>query len=482
MFIIKVCGSLWKIRIQLFGLLYFTLYLIGLNRYAGSAFSYNLFSVVFLIMLVSGFVRHFSYGYVFLVVMLWLGFWLKMTFHLWIEYPYQESIGLFDGSSNSWDEVLAAATAGATGVIAGRLLFIKMGKVTSPDICVATRKTFPILDYYSRWRWKSWLVLFVLFIGIVILNLTLGIIQVGLVPRTILPWPLNALISWFLTYGIFIFIVTFLWWDILLQRDARFALYMVAIESFFSATSLLSRGAYLFHVVPTYWAAFNNKKMIMKISIKSIILLGFVVISLFIISFSLSNIYREYIYSDKPVEANKISGIGGVISRLAVDRWIGLEGMMVIQAQPNKSANLLLDGLREKREIGKNTMYVELSRPVYYSVVDKSKFQFTEIPGPIAFWWYSGSLWMVMVGLFILVVFVQGAEILVMKLTSNPILCAVLGGLMANTVAQFGVAPRSSMSQIFTTGAGVLLIGFIQSPKLVNLISNYFRISKNKNI
>jgi hypothetical protein len=258
---------------------------------------------------------------------------------------------------------------------------------------------------------------------------------------------------------------------------------MVAMEGFFSATSLLSRGAYIFHVAPTYLSAYLNKKMLVGCYFNRMLKLGIVAISLFLLSLYLSGIYREKIYSDKPIEEigiSGISGIGGIITRLAVDRWIGLEGLMVVQSNNNKSDRLILEGLMEKREIGKNTMYMEMSRPVYYSVVDKTKFQFTEIPGPVAFWWYSGSLWMVGLGLFFLTIFTLVMENMVVKINKNPILSAVLGGLVANTVAQFGVAPMSSLTQIMVTVVGITLIGLVQSHALGNWIVSAFSRSKHR--
>jgi hypothetical protein len=102
---------------------WFTLFIGGVTHYSGSWLTYTIFSLVFLTMLISGFYRQISYGYLFLVAMLWLGFWLKLTVHLLVDYPFNESIGLFDKSASAWDEVLLVATMGGIGVLLGRIIY-----------------------------------------------------------------------------------------------------------------------------------------------------------------------------------------------------------------------------------------------------------------------------------------------------------------------------------------------------------------------
>ena len=71
-----------------------------------------MFSFLFLVMLISGFYRQVNCGYIFFVVMLCLVFWLKLTVHLLVDYPFGEPVGFFDGTPAAWGKVLLAATVG----------------------------------------------------------------------------------------------------------------------------------------------------------------------------------------------------------------------------------------------------------------------------------------------------------------------------------------------------------------------------------
>jgi hypothetical protein len=434
----------------------------GLIHYSGSALVYALFSFVFLAMLLSGLFMQAGYGYLFLVVMLWLGFWLKVTVHLWLDYPYRESIGLFDGSGASWDQVLFIASMGALGVIAARLLFrwMNWGGDTSA-IAAMTVKQMPILEWYAKWRRFLWCGLILSCAAVAIINAMLGIMQVGLAPRTILPWPSNALIAWLLGTGFSLGVATLLWWDVLLGRGISIARYGVLLEAFLSTVTMLSRGAYVFHAVPQIFALLKNKKVVTAGSMKGWILFVIAFFGLFLVSAPLVNTLRAHHYSNAPL----MEGGGGLnaLTGLLVDRWVGAEGLMVVEAYPAKDMKLLWRGLQERRQIGSDTMYVEMSRPKYYGMVDKEKYQFTEIPGAMAFLFYSGQVWIVVAGMILLTGIVLGSEILVLRVSFNPILCALWGGVAANMVAQMGVAPLSSLIPILETVVAVLLIGYIQS-------------------
>lgn len=80
------------------------LFMLGLSGYSGSIITYVLFSIITGAMLVTGFRQKISYGYLFLTVFLWLGFWLKLTIHTVLSYPFVEPVGSFLGGAGAWDE------------------------------------------------------------------------------------------------------------------------------------------------------------------------------------------------------------------------------------------------------------------------------------------------------------------------------------------------------------------------------------------
>jgi hypothetical protein len=96
--------------------------------------------------------------------------------------------------------------------------------------------------------------------------------------------------------------------------------------------------------------------------------------------------------------------------------------------------------------------------------------QFAALPGSIAFLLLSGSLWFVIGGMLILSLVLLFFERLVLRLTSNPLICALIGLAMANTIAQMGVAPKQDIPYYLMICMAVFFIYFIQSQRLAGLL------------
>jgi hypothetical protein len=518
-------------------LFWFTLFWGGFLGYQGSKFVYVIFSLFFLAMLASGFYRQVSYGYLFLVIFLWLGFWLKLTVHLIIDYPFGEPIGSFNGSAGSWDEVLQVAIVASLGVVMGRIIY---GLTRRKSTMLISEGNYKVPAWYAPLRGWVWAFVMAIIIGLAIFNSLYGIHQIGLVPRTILLWPLNAMISWMVSTGSAMGIATLLWWDISLKKNISLPIYAILAESFFSTVSLLSRGVYIFHVVPQMLAIFQNRQTIVGLSRSRVLLIIGVLISLFIFSFSAVNSLRDYLYPQPKdfIVKNKILSRlevldGGVervkkmikkgdqqedhlkallqektdlekklyeqntlnkfraldldeikllfeksvdqmnvffvhILQLSIDRWIGLEGVMAISSYEGMNSALFLNALIERREIGKSTLYQEVCNS-HYRHLDMSKYQFASLSGSVAFFYYSGSLLLVMLGMVVFSVLILISESLIHLLTSNLILCAFYGFAAANFAAQFGVAPRQSITYFGMIFFAAMTIWFVQSFSLSKL-------------
>jgi hypothetical protein len=454
------------------------LFVVGLFKYPGSALMYTLFSVVYLGVLISGFVRQVSYGYMFLSTMLWLGFWMKLTVHLWLSYPFVEPVGLFKSSQVSWDQVLLVATLGGAGLFVGRLIYALFRR---PSTLVVDSQQIWVPDWYSGIRRGLWTVLIVSCIVLALVNATLGIGQAGLVPRTILVFPMNALIYWLLSYGLALAVASLLWWDVCQERKISLVVYAVLLESLLSSISLLSRATYVFHTVPMLTALFKSRKIIVSFSGKKTLLLLVMFVVLLFGSLRAVNALRAQHYSDKQISLHQrwealsqtdttslwraaqpdiSSMFRGV--QFFIDRWVGLEGIMAVQSYPGKSMDLFVQQLTERSRDGKHSVYQEISL-AHYRFMDLSKFRFSSLPGPIAFLYSSDSLWLVFIGMFIFCIVVLAGEYLVHIMTYNPIVSALWGGMMANAVAQIGVAPIGLVKFIALMVGGIVTIYIIQS-------------------
>ena len=117
--------------------------------------------------------------------------------------------------------------------------------------------------------------------------------------------------------------------------------------------------------------------------------------------------------SDQSIELNKLNFDGAVnlgsvifqrISHLVVDRWIGIEGVMAVVAYPKKNIELFVYALQERRVRGKSDIYTSNISQSGFFDSDAKKYQYASIPGPIAFFYYTGSLLLLVVGVVILLV------------------------------------------------------------------------------
>jgi hypothetical protein len=267
----------------------------SMQAYGGSKFAFASFSVTFMAMLWVAFYKEFNYGYFFLSVLLFLGFWVKLVHHLMFPAPYLESVGSFSHSSAAWDEVLWVAIASAMGLIFARLISVALaGFFRSRDTHKYSGVKVPVW-YVSR-RKFLWVGVLVLIVFFSMVNATLGINQIGLAPRTILTYPLNALISWMLNFGLVTIITTFLWWDVNVNRVPLLSLYVVLVEALFSSVSMLSRGVFIFHVIPQLTAYYRNRKRIRSLTRWQTLSIVLVVALFFAFGFSIVDTLRGYYY------------------------------------------------------------------------------------------------------------------------------------------------------------------------------------------
>ncbi|MEI7482587.1 MAG: hypothetical protein WCK75_09590 [Elusimicrobiota bacterium] len=464
----------------LFTLAWLILSVLALAHYPGSKLIYSVFSIAFFCMLAGGLYKQDSYGYMFLTIFMWLGFWLKFTVGTIIGAKYAEAIGAFIPTPANLDNILGIAILAAFAVIVAGFLcrFIPGGAA----YCSAKQDTCP--PWYPRFRKWLWLGLWLCIILIPVVNTVLGINQIGLTPRTILHWPLNFLIAWFLGIGLSMGVVTLLWWDILAKRGPLQGLFAVLAEAAISSTSLLSRGTFLWHVLPAAAASAKNfKELFSAISKIKIFMAGCAAALLFAVSFTMANTMRQYFYSADVVsvlsskggndyKGNNVQGLTLAIkgfstefkdffqkaSSMAIGRWIGVEGVMAVAAYPIKGRDTFLKALMEKRELGKADFYQSVCQS---GVGDDLYFQVGSLPGFVAFLYYSGSLLVVFLGVLLLTLAIRLSEAGVGYLTGNPFMCSLWGLAAANTAAQLS-APRQMLPYFSAIICALIFIHLIQ--------------------
>lgn len=463
-----------------------SLFLSGLQHYVGSKTLFTLFSLVSLALLFSGLYRTASFGYLFLSVFMWLGFWFKLTtnFLLLGYFPFGESVGNFNSSADAWDMVLYVAMAGSLGLILGG------------EICRAFRpKIYARVEWARAPSWyhavRKWLWVCIIVATIVgaVFNTIFGIHQVGVAPRTFLPWPTHALLAWFLNIGAALMIAVLVCWDVALRKNIGLPVYAMLGEAFITTVSIISRAAFSFHVISQVIAMYQRKDITQQYSRKQLLFFVAAVAFLLFSSIAAVSFLRDFQYAGsmatpapEPVSVSTLASKNAstlpaepdgqpgkmvssfrwiLIHQLVVNRWIGIEGAMAISSYAEKNNTLLGSMLVEKREIGKVTAYQEVSKSGYQT--PDAKFQFGSMPGMSGFLYYSGSLWVVFAGMIGIAIFVFLSERIIFWMTSNPIICSLYGMFLANTVAQFGMTPRQDVPQYLMIYIFVAGIWFIQN-------------------
>lgn len=449
----KINILLWLGWLALFGA--------GLTDYSGSKVLYVVFSLSFLALLLSAFHRQLSYGYLFLVLFLWLGFWFKLTSNLLLTgyVSLGEPVGAFDGSPAAWDTVLSVATIAALGCMSGRFIY----GLSKPVSTCALDETATPPAWYVAWRTPLGITIFAACLLLAVINSIYGINQIGLTPRTILPWPMNALISWTVSIGSAMAMATILHWEIGLKKKPILPIYAVLIEGFTSTISLLSRAAYLFHSIPPLVVLQRNKEIAWCRTKKGALLFLVVFAVLFMVSLTSVSKLRDYYYNDKtPPPAHAVPNLRPALAhQLFVNRWIGLEGVMAVSAYPHKSMKLFIEMATERRGLGEPTRYQAISNSLYQNA--SNKYQFATLPGIAAFLFYSGSFTVLMLGMIIFTLGLLAIERLVFALTRNPFMCSLLGLTFANLIAQFGITPRQDIPFVSMTIGATFAIAVLRS-------------------
>lgn len=455
-------------------LVWLSLAVTGFFSYAGSSLTYIAFSLIFLFLLIDGIFNRVSFGYAFLVVFLWLGFWLKLVVHLCLNYAYLEPVGYFDGNTKSWDAVLTVSTVGAMAVILAKVLFSKYVVKRLDSIEFGSKVPFWYLSA-RKWLWGG---VWVAIILLPIINVTFGISQVGIVPSLILPWHLNALVIWLMGFGLAALIFTLVHWDHTLKQGWVMGGGGVLAEAFFSSLSSISRAMYIFKTLPYLIVLFARRFSVSQERKRAKWLVLTMWLCLLVVNLVLVMVLR---YSENsPIDASSnrsqlaivkdsssfssfVEQISNRVAHLVVDRWIGLEGVMAVVAYPEKNFDLFANALREKREIGKVDFYTAEIGRAGITDADAVKFQYASLPGGMAFFYFAGTLWGVLAGMIFLTFLLLVSEFAVKFLTQNPYLCSLWGMGIAQIVASFGTGTRQMATYVATCFAAMILIWVVQT-------------------
>lgn len=407
----------------------------SLALYPGDAFIFIGFCIASLVMFGVGWFAGKSYFYIFLAVFWLLGFWLKAVLHLIFSYDFVEPVGNFNGSAMTWDNVISVATVAIFALVLSRIIFILIFKTNDIQQMLVTHPKIP--SFYKKHSKIVWWITIAIIFVIAELNAIFGLNQIGIVARYTLPFKLNIINAWVLDTGFVFWLAILLWWDFKLGKKIWLPLSIVILSGLLISYSLLSRG-YFIYQAGSFLLPFATLRKNLRISYHlALVGLLFLVGILLTVHFVMQARDSIYPLDHRPntdavyVATDDISssGKGNIFVKLAVDRWVGLEGVMAVSSWPNLGKDLFFKAWSENAK-NKDPLYTTVCNATSYlkrNHDNKEKFSFASLPGIVAMLFYSGSQWLVFAAVFLLSFFMFLSEKFLTKLFGNPFVNSFYG-------------------------------------------------------
>jgi hypothetical protein len=416
-----------------------------------------------------------------LSILFYLGFFFKFSFHSYTNIKYREPIGLFQFSNQSIQDVLLISTIGILPLLLISFIIKKINLKINYNISK--------LSHYYK-------ISFLLICAVCLLsflNLKYNILLFALAPATKFPFGGNAIYFLLLTR-----VIIFLFISYCFQKITFLNILIAGVIVSISSIGILSRMGtvtfifFYFSLYLIFYSGSTIKKTFFRTLIYFFTLISltfFVVVA----SSELRSIYvnkfdndklefnkdhlvenqanttyldeknKHNTYSPSPIKLADIKNNSNfsIIERihtfteLALQRWIGIEGVMAIYSIENKNFKLILDAFTEKSYQG-NSFYNKHARPNL--VPQKSSELSTSVPGPVAFFYYPGNLPFLFFGFFAILIFLNILEIVFSKLSLNFITTSLFSTFVAFDFFQFGISPISFFKYLFFTFSVFLII------------------------
>jgi len=450
------------LSLYIFYLLIFVLFAFAYLEYPGQGYIYVIFTIVSNTLLYFGFRKNAIFFDTFIGVLLWLGFWFKLTIRVaFMDGQFFESIGNFDGSGAAFDHALFVTSCGLFGFLVASIIREKY-VFTYPEKLDELGQA-GLLKFYQDNRKVILSGFVILFITVAVTNAYFGIYQRGSIPKTILPYGLGGIYKWLLLFGCASITALILKYEFTLNEKTSYLVVILGLmESFFSNVSLLSRGmvinvsALVYGVIRSL--KLNNIKSSFRFLVSSFLI--------FMILFGSSVILVNYLRSNAFQKFTEAHGIHGFVSgtqeiyqnfnkdlknnkqiimHVILDRWVGIEGVLAVSSYPDKGWDLWNEAWKETFIYNKLSFYDEHLITSQYRNTDLTKHHHISLPGIIAFYFYPGSFLFLFGCMFTLGAIASVIELSVFKLGGkNLILCSLLAMVVAYRYAHFGYVPGQS--------------------------------------
>jgi hypothetical protein len=150
---------------------------------------------------------------------------------------------------------------------------------------------------------------------------------------------------------------------------------------------------------------------------------------------------------------------------ILINRWIGIDSLIVVHSFEEKSFDLLFKSLSEEKHNTENTFYEKtfnLASEKINIEINQKYLKGNTLPGIISFLYYSGNTYFVLIFLFIIFIICNYFERLIKKITTgNTIFACFLSNMIATRLIHFGYAPKDTYLFILSILLSLLLMIFL---------------------
>ena len=430
--------------------------LISCLNYSGSKFfllGFNFFSFLIVLKAVSKNAYFFD---ILLAFYLTIGFFLKFNFGILFKKNYFENILPFVLILDI-DRALLASSIAFIAILFAGLVFQYFFHKNLPKVKLPLN-----LIYSAYYKHRLKIILFILFV-VFFINITNAYYEIytkgGISSHSPL---ILGIYKYLISFGLTFLLLFFL--QIELYKKNKFPILfasLIFIENMLSSASQFSRGMILTSSAIMLGIYKHCKFKKINLPSESIIYLLIFIFILFSFAFQFSQISREKYFMS--VKVNSIDNIDSLKDRsivkeylskssiletlvpLMTDRMIGIESVIAVSSSKQLSWNFFTSSLKEK-DIRGLSFYDRHILNWTYADTDFTKKQFITLPGFIAFFFYSGSLFTLFLFIACLSFIGYFFEWFALYITSkNYIVASFISNLFVYRLINFGYIPLNTI-------------------------------------
>ena len=146
---------------------------------------------------------------------------------------------------------------------------------------------------------------------------------------------------------------------------------------------------------------------------------------------------------------------------LVSGRWVGIEGIMTIVSNPDKSFLFFKRSFNEKFNYS-NSFYENVVKKNIHSYEKKPPLFTVYVPGMIGYLYYTGSVFFLISSIIFVCFVCSYLEFLALKASKNNLIfCSLIGNILSYRVAHFGYMPINTYKILIAIILTIFLVFFV---------------------